>query len=567
MSAFASARARWWLLAAAWLALMVLGVGGFIQQANDLDLNTTPLDNIYFTLQLAALEFRGASSSINWRLQVARFVAPVIAASTLIQSASVVFREQFDRFRARRARRHTVVCGAGPIAARLTSALVDDGRDVVVVTSDATGSGAAAARAVSVPVVVGDASDAAVLRAARADRASRVVAVAEDDAANVAVVAAVAGVERQRNLPPIRIAVHLADADLAVVLRPVELAAHDGARIEFFNVLDRAAAALLEDHPLAGDASAHLVVIGAGRFGTAVVVHAAQRHRAADVDSPPLSVTLVDRQAERRYHALRMQHPALAQAVSADFVELDFGAPSSSAVDAFERMLADHPPTLVVVAFDDESLCWSTGLFVQQRLVGGRADVVVRTVSDSGFASLLPASTDGPTSRLVPFPVVARACTVDLIEGGVREQLARSIHEDHVARTGTGAALHRRWSELSDDERESSRAAADAIVGRLGSIGALLVPLRSWQLDDSTFTSDELDRLAADEHARWKAERERDGWTWGPARDDVQRTNPLLVDWAELSDEERASNRVAAAELPALLARAGFGVDRRPQER
>jgi voltage-gated potassium channel Kch len=549
---------------------MVLGVGGFVQQSDDLDLPTTPLDNVYFTLQLAALEFRGASSSINWRLQVARFVAPVIAASTLIQSASVVFREQFDRFRARRARRHTIVCGAGVIGSRLTAALVADGREVVVVTDDAAGAGAAAARAAAVPVVVGDASDASVLSAARADRASRVVAVTGDDATNVAVAAAIAGIDRLRNLPPVRLAVHLDDADLAFVLRPTELAANDGPRVEFFNVLDRGAVALLAEHPLATDGSAHLVVIGVGRFGASVVVHAAQRHRADDLDAAPLAITLVDRQAERRYHAVRMQHPALGHAVAADFVELDFGAPTASAVDAFERMLAEHPPTLVVVAFEDESLCWSSGLFVQQRLPPGGADVVVRTVSDGGFGSLLPgrrvtgAQADGVVgSRLLPFPALARACTVDLIEGGVREQLARAIHEDHVARAGSGAGLHRAWTLLSDDERESSRAAADGIVGRLASIGVSLVPLRSWQLDDSVFTPDELERLASDEHARWKAEREGDGWTWGATRDDVQRTNPLLVDWEALSDDARAANVTAAAELPAMLARAGFGIDRR----
>ena len=101
-----------------WTVLLVLGIGGFIQQANDLGTSTSFLDNLYFTLQLAALSYEGDSEAINWRLQVARFVAPVIAASTLLQSASVVFREQFARFRARRARRHTIVCGLGPMGVR-----------------------------------------------------------------------------------------------------------------------------------------------------------------------------------------------------------------------------------------------------------------------------------------------------------------------------------------------------------------------------------------------------------------------------------------------------------------
>ena len=123
-----SERQRWWLLAGAWVLLLVLGVGGFVQQSRDLDLGLNFLDHLYLTLQLAALDYKGASSAINWRLQVARFAAPAIAAGTLLQSASVVFREQFTRWRSRRASGHTLVCGLGAVGTRLTEALVADAR-------------------------------------------------------------------------------------------------------------------------------------------------------------------------------------------------------------------------------------------------------------------------------------------------------------------------------------------------------------------------------------------------------------------------------------------------------
>jgi hypothetical protein len=208
-------------------------------------------------------------------------------------------------------------------------------------------------------------------------------------------------------------------------------------------------------------------------------------------------------------------------------------------------------------------------LFVQRRLPASSVEIVVRTASDGGFGTFLaaPSASDAITARVVPFPAIARACTVDLIEGGVREQLARSIHDDHVARVGldgaAAAGLHRRWADLDDDERESSRAAADAIVGRLDAIGAVLVPLRSWQPDDEVFTDDEVERMAADEHARWRREREAAGWVWADRRDDARRTNPLLVDWDALPADAREANRAAIAELPSLLARAGFGIERR----
>jgi hypothetical protein len=67
------------------------------------------------------------------------------------------------------------------------------------------------------------------------------------------------------------------------------------------------------------------------------------------------------------------------------------------------------------------------------------------------------------------------------VEGGIREQIARGVHADYVAHGGgTGQGLHRPWEELSDEERESSRASADAIVSGLTGLGYMLVPLARW---------------------------------------------------------------------------------------
>lgn len=568
-----SARQRWWLLAAAWLALLILGIGGFIQQANDLGMSTTFLDNLYFTLQLAALDFQGESEEINWRLQIARFVAPIIAASTLLQSASVVFREQFARFRARRARHHTVVCGLGPVGTLLCGALVDDRQRVVAIEADSSAPGVATATDLGVPVIIGDPTDAAVLRSARADRATRLVAVGGSDAVDAAIAAAARSVERGTGLAPLRCAVHLTDTDLAALLRSTELTGTSGPRIEFFNLHERAASTVLAEHPLPagadGDApgTPHLVVMGLGQFGRNVVLTAARQHALAV--GGRLAITLVDRLAEARYHALRMQHPALTDAVDATCIDLDLGAPTADAVDQFEDVLRHHPPSLVIVAFEDESLAWTSGLFVRNRLANSAATIVIRTSSDGGLAGLLDVAgaASARNARVATFPLVARSCSLDLIDGGVREQLARSIHEGHLARTGSATAgtaprLHQRWPDLSDDERESSRRAADAMLEQLHAIGCEPVPMRRWGSSDRVLTDDEVDRIAATEHARWKAEREGTGWTYGPVRDDTAKHNPLLVAWADLDPTAQEQNRAGVAELSTSLARAGFEIQR-----
>ena len=298
-----------------WTVLLVLGIGGFIQQANDLGTSTSVLDNLYFTLQLAALSYEGDSEAINWRLQVARFVAPVIAASTLLQSASVVFREQFARFRARRARQHTIVCGLGPMGVRLAAVLAEAGRQVVAVEADPSSPGVATATDLDIPVIIGDPTDTTVLRAARADRCAQIVAASESDGVNAAVTAAAQAVPRRSGAAPLRCSVHLADAELAHLLRSTELQNAGGPRLEFFSLYASAASTLLDEH-LPAIAEPHLVVLGLGSFGRSVALTAARNH--ADAGNGPLALTLVDRVATGRFHSMRMQHPALAAAVSTD---------------------------------------------------------------------------------------------------------------------------------------------------------------------------------------------------------------------------------------------------------
>lgn len=554
-------RQRWWLLASGWAVLFVLGIAGSIRQSDALGLDTAFLDHLYFTLQLAVLDYAGPSEDINWMLQVVRFAAPLMAAGTLLQSASVVFREQFTRWQARRASDHTVVIGLGPVGTRLVEALVAEGRSVVAVAADGDAASVATVGRLGVPVVDGNPGDASTLLAARCDRATRVVAATEQDITNVAVAAALRELERPAGTSPLRCAVRLADGELAHLLRTTELRGDGHLRLEFFNVHERAAHAVLELHPVEPDPEPHVVVLGVGQFGGELVLAAAQTWAERGVG--PLRVTMVDRRATGRYQALAMRHPALDTAIAATTIDLDIGQPTAASVAEFDRVLAERSPTLVVVAFDDDSLSWSSALFVRRRLVTP-VDVVVRTDADSGFGRHLGVATGGERAvgTIVPFPFLDRACTTDLIEGGVREQLARTIHEDFLRHAEPSHPMRRPWDELSDLERESSRSAADGVVERLDEIGARLEPLRRWTGDHGALDDAAVELLAAAEHRRWCDERRAQGWVWGERRDDAARTNPLLLAWDELGEDARKRNRASTRALPELLARAGFEIVR-----
>ena len=555
-------RRRWFLLAMGWIALLILGFGGFVQQANEGGFDRSTLDNVYLTALLAVLDFDAPYEALNWRLEVARFAVPLMAAGTLLQTASVVFRDQFALIRARRRRNHTIVCGLGDMGTRLASSLAAEGEAVVAIESEPAAPGIAAVQQHKIPVVPGDATDLALLKAVRLDRAKRLIAVCGSDGVNIDVAAAARQLPRAGHRPALRVSAHLGDAELCGLLAGSDVGGAGGARIDYFNLPERSARAWLAAHPPFGDGTRppHLVIAGVSALGRSLVVAAAQRWR--DTGEGPLPITLVDPIASGRWHALRLQHPALPDACDVTTLDLDLEAPDAETVDRFEETLTARAPTAVAVAYKDEAAALSAGLLIRQLVRDERVPVVVRTSGSGGLAQLVGGDRFG---GLQVFPMLERACTREVVEGGVREQLAQAIHEDYVARAGAGAgdAFRRPWQDLDDAERESSRRAADGILAGLATISCEIVPMRSWGAPQFDLSDDDVDALAALEHERWRDERAADGWTYGPARDDAARTNPLLVPWDELPDDARRWNLDTARALPATLARAGLEPIRR----
>ncbi|MEQ7124980.1 NAD-binding protein [Actinopolymorpha sp. B11F2] len=84
-----------------------------------------------------------------------------------------------------RPRGHVVVCGLGTVGTRVAELLHDRGFNVVAVEVDPEKPGVRTARALRIPVLIGDVSQDAVLREARLHRCRALLAVTNDDVANL----------------------------------------------------------------------------------------------------------------------------------------------------------------------------------------------------------------------------------------------------------------------------------------------------------------------------------------------------------------------------------------------
>ncbi len=492
---------------------IVLGVVGYLDQANLLGIQRSALDALYRTIQLFVLEWNADPSPIPTSLQIARFLAPTVAGLAAAKAFALLFRFELERLWVRLfGRGHVVVCGQGQKGWRLARSLRDAGWRVAGVEI------AEPERPISAwALIPGDATEPETLRRAAAQRARHLVALCGDDATNAAIV------EAARTLGGHALQIHmLADEPrLAALLRAESVMTHDRpSTLEFFTLEGRGAGLLLDsfDPP-----PTQMIVIGESPFGQRVAVEAGRRWPNAAVDLVPGSISIPD---------ISLRTP----------------------VDG---------RSAVVVAMNDETRGLTVALTLAQALKetplgmsGGSVEVVVLSSHASRLTDLA-AGGHGPNAaiRIRAFDLLGTTLTEDLITGGARESIARAIHESY--RLGTSSdqpSPHLvAWDQLDDDARVSSRAAAGAVGHLLRAIGCDLVVADDRDEVPLILLPSEVELMAMLEHDRWLE--------WSVERTPFE-ASANRVDWFDLPEESRVRVKEVVGRLPATLLRAGQRVVR-----
>lgn len=68
--------------------------------------------------------------------------------------------------------------------------------------------------------------------------------------------------------------------------------------------------------------------------------------------------------------------------------------------------------------------------------------------------------------------------------------------------------------------------------------------------------------LAENTHENWSAQRIKDGWTYGPVRNDALKHHPCLVPYGELSETEKEYDRVTSMETLKAIVALGWRVEK-----
>jgi ppGpp synthetase/RelA/SpoT-type nucleotidyltranferase len=149
-----------------------------------------------------------------------------------------------------------------------------------------------------------------------------------------------------------------------------------------------------------------------------------------------------------------------------------------------------------------------------------------------------------------------------------RETLARLFHEAYVANEKARLAEPRPnladWDNLSPEYREANIEQAFRIESKLNHLDITVHAVSHRPIRPFTFTDEEIEALAREEHERWMEAKKRNGWSYGPEREEGRKIHPSLVPWEQLGKEDREKNRVAIRLIPKLLEDCRLELQRRP---
>jgi hypothetical protein len=575
-----AARAGPWVaIGALAIGALALGIVGFAKLAAATREPRSALDLFYLALQLFVLESGAVRAPVPWELEVARFLAPGVAAYTAVKALGLLFRERIEGFRARRSRKHVVVCGLGRKGWLLVRSLRERRHRVVVIEKDAENDRIAPCRAEGARVVVGDARSSRCLRNAGVSRARHLVAISEDDGANAEIAVQGRSLASERRGADLSCFAHVMDPGLCALLRTQELErpASQAFRLDFFNVFERGARQVLAEFPVWGRTSAedreaaHMVVVGVGRFGGTLIAAAARGWQATyGRERGPLRATLLDRAADSKADALRLRYPHLGEICELRPRPMEFDSPEFQRGEFLFDAQGEADVTSTYVCVDDDSDALAAALALHRHLKEDRIPIVVRMTQAGGLASLLRTreGADQEFETLHAFALLERTCHAGLLEESTNEILARVIHQDYVEQQAEKGATPDTnpsmvaWEALTEGLKQSNREQAAHIGVKLRAAGCDLAPLTDLDAESFAFESAEVERLAEMEHARWVEERRREGWKRGPQKDVGRKISPFLVPWGELAESTKDSDREFVHGLPRFLARAGFQIVR-----
>ena len=546
----------WRLLIVFALGVSFLGLSGLIAQFPQ----STLEDNLYrllalFTIDLGFTEI----SPDNWRLQYARFLAPMTTIAALAWVLVESIRERMALTRLKYFPPDIVVIGANKNSRSLIRVLRSTGsKGIVLMDSSPDAVDHYFCHSNRVLLIEADILDRGNLSKIGAENCRVLYAVTDDEKKNISIA------EQLRVL----------DCDsnkTSSVTRNtfVQINSRDLFRglYRYQRFTDNAIPFLLEAQiardtifrfplyeyaDLRAHQRVHAVIIGFEAQGQALTQEIALQCQYKDLQSP--AITIVSLTGQGDIDTFKNSYEKINKACQLSYLS----SVSGSWRDVYEDILMaeqENAITAIYIASGDESDNLAIALSVREQIDRHKvmlAPVFVQISSGHNFDDLLePVSVTNEFHKIIqPFGVLSEVMNDSLLTDFTNEGFAQHLHKLYSTKN-----VVEEWASLTETKRESNRRAAAHARAKLSAIGydVKVKPNKAIVLDPASkrlIHNMHMDWLARMEHDRWLADRYVDGWDYSPQRDDLRRFHDMLIPFQELNEDEQ---RKDYAHIDALL--------------
>ncbi len=548
-------------------------------------------ETVYQTMRLFAMDFFDPAMQQAWglpevwepslKLQVARFLAPLVTIVTLLGAFSLIVQNLFRRMRiALFYRNHSVVLGKGQLTEVLVRDLLERKKRVILVAGDPLASYPKdILRQPRLIPIQGSTLHSSVLEKAKINRAKEVFFLNEKDEENVlsSILVFQMGVAAVRRGESVKTAGYMQLARPSLIQqikadRKLE-ALGDFFHLEIFDPYDRLARSLVRQvltdlrRRAGGEPTPQrLLLIGLGKLGSRVLEQILRQWYLPDL--PALEIQVVEPNRDQIQSMLN-DFPILR------YLDGETGAPMEGQVRILFRDM--HFPKV-------EFRCQSAEVFYNDylRLEPDAADYDCAIISlgeiieNYSLASFLHHSEtpvfnriyfrlhrkasevgnfldelilqqdplrEARDSAMIPFGMAEEQGRWDALVQPEIDLMARTLHETYLSNLDgvTDTPALRPWEHLGEPFRDTNRAAADHLWFKLAWLGVELSSKSNMDLAGlanhveeklkAQIENETLIPLAKSEHDRWMADKLLDGWLPGPQRDNKRKLHDKLVPW------------------------------------
>jgi hypothetical protein len=448
-------------------------------------------------------------------------------------------------------------------------------------------------------LLIGDATDIDILKKARIKRAKSVFLLMADDIKQVKSCLIISQLlsENQKerkflvkqiyNLinkiwkkkkSPLQLIMHLRNKEFLHTMRSQNVLkkASKDLTLRIFNVYENSARELFANNPpdwsgirLDSPQYVQMIIMGLGQTGEALALQTAYTGHYLNGKRP--RVLIIDRLANQKVPDFLARYPKYQRYCKLKYHQLDTHNPQ-----LIRHLVAylDDPNalTMMVVCFDESEYNILLGrqlLAIKSENKINREFEVFARINDDKLLSTISEELKpmddklpGPESEeLKPFALPSSAYSKEVImEGGILDDLAKNIYETfHKDENNTTTSVEnsnksKDWEDLSQEDKDSNRKAADHIGVKMRGIGCKIKD-REKEDKPASFSNEEIELLAKLEHKRWCAEKFLAGWIYDEVDNHNERKNSNLLEWKKLPDEIKEKNRKAINDIPKVVAK------------